>query len=159
MTEVIIVVLIIAFIISLFAEKFNAIYCILLGIVSFFITSGLCAVVKEDATKINTVAILFAVMVAGWYVVRSLPAIVIAAKDEETSTYLILGTLVEETDNGVNAMFLCLVIIGIVATVLGIGTAFLMTWALEKSLYFIGYLLSVILTIWGVFSTFKAFTD
>ena len=153
-------------IISVFADRLNAIYCVLLAIGSFFVTHEINSFVKagipiEDFTDnvIDTGAIAFGIMITVWVFFRYLPIVAAGFSQVETKTYLILGTLVEESDGGAGAGGLALFITAIVSGGLGIGTFFLMNFALCHSLFFIGYIISSILTIWGISAVVKSFID
>ena len=153
-------------IISLFADRFNAIYSVLLAIGSFFVTHEINSFVKagvsiEDFTDnvVDTGAIAFGIMVTVWIFFRYLPFVAAGFSQVETKTYLILGTLIEESDGGAGAGGLALFMTAIVSGGLGIGVYFLMNFALCHSLFFIGYIISSILTIWGISAVVKSFID
>lgn len=153
--------------VSIFLDKFNALYCILLGGASFFGTYHINLLVKNNiifapnvgASVIDQAATLYGLMVGVWVIVRFLPLVAAGFREVETSTYLILGTLVEESDNGATAGCFALGGTLFVGAGLGVGAYFLMNFAYCNSLYFIGYIVSALLTVWGVVSTVKSFLD
>ena len=153
--------------VSIFLDKFNALYCILLGGVSFFGTYHINLLVKNnvifapdiEAGVIDQAAMLFGLMVGAWVIIRFLPLVAAGFREVETSTYLILGTLVEESDNGATAGCFALGGTLFVGAGLGVGAYFLMNFAYCNSLYFIGYIISSLLAIWGIVSFVKSFFD
>lgn len=153
--------------VSIFADKFNAIYCVLFGIASFFGTHYINRLVESevifapaiDAGVIDQASMLFGLMVGIWVFIRFLPFVAAGFQIVETSTYLILGTLVEESDNGATSGCFALGGAIFVSAGLGVGAYFLMNFAYCNSLYFIGYIVSALLTVWGGVSTVKSFLD
>ena len=127
--------------ISIFVDKFNAIYCVLLGIASFSGTHYINGMVENDvifapdidAGVIDQAAMLFGLMVGFWVFVRFLPLVAAGFQIVETSTYLILGTLVEESDNGATSGCFALGGAIFVSAGLGVGAYFLMNFAYFNS--------------------------
>ena len=152
---------------SIFLDKFNALYCILLGIASFFGTYKINLLVKNNIVFVPDVEIgvidqasmLFGLMVGAWVIIRFLPFIASGFTYIETSTYLILGTLVEETDNGTTAGCFAMGATLFVGAFFGTATYFLMNLALSNALYFVGYIISGILVALGIFSFVKSFFE
>ena len=163
---VIIVIVGAMLLVSIFLDKFNALYCTLLGGASFFVTYIINLIVKDsvivdsdvEAGAIDEAAMLFGVMVGVWVIFRFLPLVAAGFREVETSTYLIFGTLVEESDNGATAGCFALGITLVAGVGLGVGAYFLMNFAYYNSLYFIGYIISSILTVWGIVSFIKSFS-
>lgn len=164
---VIIVIAGVMLLVSIFLDKFNALYCILLGGASFFGTYYINSLVKNnvifapdiEAGVIDQAAMLFGIMVGTWVIIRFLPLVAAGFRDVETSTYLILGTLIEESDNGATAGCFALGGTLFVGAGLGVGAYFLMNFAYCNSLYFIGYIISSLLTMWGIVSFIKSFFE
>lgn len=145
-------------IISIFKERFNAFYCILLGVGSFFVTRQLNIFAQTGEFEVDILAIIFAVMVGAWILIRFLPLIMSGCMDTETSTYLVLGTLLESTEaTGCASSLLKCIGTLILAGLLGFGTYFLMNFALCNGLYFIGYIISSLLTAGALAAFIKSF--
>ena len=164
---IIIAILGVMLLVSIFIDKFNALYCTLLGGASFFGAYYINSLAKNDvifapdieAGVIDQAAILYGLMVGVWVIVRFLPLVAAGFREVETSTYLILGTLIEESDNGATAGCFALGGTLIIGGGLGVGAYFLMNFALSNSLYFIGYIVSALLTVWGIISFIKSFFE
>lgn len=164
---VIIVIAGVMLLVSIFLDKFNALYCILLGGASFFGTYYINSLVKNNIIftpdvelgVIDQASILFGLMVCAWVIIRFLPFIAANFQIVQTSTYLILGTIVEESDNGAGAGVAAFFVVLFAGGALGVGAYFLINFAYCNSLYFIGYIISSLLTVWGIVSFIKSFFE
>lgn len=164
---IVIVIVGVLALVSIFVDKFNAIYCALLGIASFFGTHHINGLVESDvifaldidAGVIDQASMLFGLMVGIWVVIRFLPLVAAAFQVIKTSTYLIMGTLVEESDNGATSGCFALGGTIVVAAAMGVGVGFLMNFAYCNSIYFMGYIVSALLTIWGVVAFIKSLLE
>ena len=122
-----------------------------MGIGTFFIAH----IINNAEVDVQGKAIAWAVVVGIWVFFRFLPVVGAQITGAETSTYLILGTLVEDTDY--SHIPIVLILIAILSGGLGVGTFFLVQWALTSGLVFITYLICTLLTLWGGVSFVKSF--
>ncbi len=135
-------------IIGFFNEKVNSFFCIVLGVMATIILTNIC--ISSDSVDVKSFEI--GLIVGIWFAIRCLPCLSI---EREKNTYLILGTLVEESDSrlvgfgtlaGVSAVF-------------GLIAYFISNWALNNNVTFIGIVIGVILCIYSLISFIKSFFD
>ena len=150
-------ILLTVFLVAVFEDRFNALCCAILGIGTFFIAAN--ATIHAPENNVGNMAGMWALIVGGWVFFRFLPLIMTALVHKETHTYLILGTLIEETDYTGALFCMVLILIGItlLAGVFAIGAYVLMAWAFSNNLDFVKYIVCGLLTLWGGGSFVKSF--
>lgn len=124
-----------AVIIGFFNDKANSIFCIIIAIAGFFFVPKLNAIASSNPIK-NWTFIFTCLMI-----IRYLPLIHL----EENSTYLILGTLVEE-QGSIAGGFATLIVSGL----FGAGYYFIADIAVNNGFYNIGYIAFGIFLVFGL---------
>ena len=143
--------LVIAILIGFFVEIFNALCSLALAIGTYFLVP----LIENTSNSSESEAIAWAWVVGLWVFFRFLPIIGAQITGAETHTYLIFGTLIEETDYSHIPKIIGLLALG--SFLLAAGTAVLLNWAIPNDLSFFKYLICTILTIWGGTSFVKSF--
>ncbi len=128
-----------------FNDKINAVFCILIGVVVCILLNKLC----YSNSSIDTKSLVIAIVTAVWFIIRYLPCVSI---NQENSTYLISGTLVNVTDTYIVG-FLIPIIMAILS---GLGSYFLANWALTQGYEFIGIAIGVFLIIYSTIGFIKS---
>ena len=138
-------------IIGFFVERINALCSAALGVGTYFAATSFNGWQEES---IVLIPFAYAIMVGMWVFFRYLPLIGTGITGAERRTYLIFGTLWEEFDYGKVPILLVFVLI--LAALFGVGTFFLMSWAISLEFFWIGYVVCTILTLWGIGSFIKS---
>ena len=133
-----------AIILGFFNDKINSIFCIIIAIAGFFFVPKLNGIASVNPIK-NWTFIFICLMI-----VRFLPLIHL----EENSTYLILGTLVEE-QGSITGGLLTLFVSGL----FGAGYYFIADFAVNNGFYNIGYIAIGIFLVFGLVGFIRSCFD
>ena len=151
----------ITLIVALFNDQVNGVLCVVIGVGAMFFIHKFCdpiALMGEADTEITVEEVNF-VFVFLWTLVffvlmllRFLPCM---SMQTEKNTYLILGTLVEETDSrivgagvGLGVPILC-----------SVGYFFLSDWLVNNGWYYIGYIAVGFFLLISVIGLIRSFFD
>ena len=147
-----------AVLVGFFNDRVNAIFCIIIAVALFFFVPKINQIfasfsLNEDGTlDISKLAICWAIFLGATLLIRDLPCLSISS---EKNTYLIFGTLIEETENHILGLG---VTVGVPA-LFGFGYYFLADLMINNGFAGVGYVTVGVFLLFSLVGFGRSFAD